>query len=458
MKYHKTQLFFLAFIAALGGFLFGYDTAVISGTISMVVRQYDLSTAMEGWYVSSALIGCISGVAVAGWMSDRFGRRPVLMLSAVLFSVSAVGCALADSFAGLIAYRIIGGVGVGVASMVSPMYISEISPPQVRGSLVTNYQFAITLGILCSYFVNAWLLGTSEHLSLSHHPVLHHVFVADPWRGMLGSESVVALLFLTLLLFVPRSPRWLMTRGRYQEALGTMTRIMSKEDAERSLEEVKKSLEKKKGSMRMLLAPGLRLAVLLGVCLSFLGQFSGINAIIYYGPKILEEAGLSLSDALGGQVVIGLVNVVFTLVAIWKIDQLGRKPLLLAGVTGIVISLVIIGGLFYFNLTSGWLLLAFILLFIASFAFSLGPVVWVVISEIYPTRVRGRAMSIAVMATWIGTAVVGQIVPMLLGLVGAPGTFWFFVMISVPLFLIVWRVLPETKNRSLEDIERYWDS
>lgn len=458
MHSHKSQLFFLAFIAALGGFLFGYDTAVISGTIGMVAKQYDLGAALEGWYVSSALVGCISGVAVAGWMSDRFGRRPVLMLSAIFFSVSAIGCALAGSFAILVAFRMIGGVGVGVASMVSPMYISEISPARIRGRLVTNYQFAITLGILCSYFVNAWLLNMSVSISMPDNPVLHRLFVAEPWRGMLGSESVVALLFLMLLLFVPRSPRWLMTRGRHREALAIMSRFLAKKDAEQGVEDVKASLNREIGSMRTLLKPGLRTAVVLGICLSLLAQFSGINAIIYYGPKILETAGLSLSDALGGQVVIGTVNVCFTLVAIWKIDTLGRKPLLFAGVTGIVTSLTFIGALFYFNLTSGWLLLSFVLLFIAFFALSLGPVVWVVISEIYPTQIRGRAMSVATMATWIGTAVVGQIVPMMLGVAGASGTFWFFALVSIPLFVIVWRIMPETKNRSLEDIERYWMS
>ncbi len=456
-KTNKPYLFTLAFIAALGGFLFGYDTAVISGTISMVQSKYALSPMLEGWYVSSALVGCIAGVAMAGWLSDKYGRKTTLMLSAILFSISAFGCMVAIDFQWLVTYRLVGGMGVGVASMVSPLYISEISPAHIRGSLVTLYQFAITLGILCSYFVNAWLLKISTTTpSLEENDLIHTVFYTEVWRGMLGTEALPAILFLLLLLIVPRSPRWLIVKGQLEKALSILTRIGNAEMAQKEVEEIRDMVSREKGAANWTSQPGIRTALMIGIFLSLLAQFSGINAIIYYGPRILEEAGLSLGDALGGQVIIGMVNVLFTLVAIWKIDQLGRRPLLLIGSTGIIGALIIIGMLFHFNITSGTALMSFILFFIACFAFSFGPVVWVVISEIYPTRIRGRAMSIATLATWLGTALVGQIVPVLLDTAGPSGTFWLFALFCSPAIYLAWKVLPETKGKSLEHIERYW--
>lgn len=446
----------LAVIASLGGFLFGYDTAVISGTIGFVKDKFALDAVMEGWYVSSALVGCIAGVSIAGTLSDAFGRKKILLLSAVLFSVSAIGCAVAPSHLSLIVYRLVGGIGVGVASMLSPLYISEISPPRHRGRLVALYQFGITVGILCSYFVNAWLLGIAENAPAGGTGLLHRVFIEEVWRGMLGSETVPAVLFLLLLLIVPESPRWLVAKDRESLARRILARINGEDTAAREMAEIRATVAQEQESYRMLLRPGMRRALLLGVALAFLTQVSGINAIIYYGPRILEEAGFTLGDALGGQVVIGFVNVLFTLVAIWKIDDLGRRPLLIAGVSGIVASLVVVGLLFKIGATEGVWLMLFILFFIACFAFSFGPVIWVLLSEIYPTKLRGRAMSIATFSLWTGTALVGQTVPWLLENLRPHGTFWLFALLCAPAIYLGWKVLPETKGKSLEDIEHYW--
>jgi len=452
----RTYLLGLALIAALGGFLFGYDTAVISGTIGFVKNQFALDAVMEGWYVSSALVGCIAGVAVAGFLSDAFGRKRVLMLSAVLFLVSAIGCMLAPGHPSLVVYRLIGGVGVGVASMLSPLYIAEVSPPRVRGRMVALYQFNITAGILCSYFVNAWLLNVAQDAPGGGAGWWQAAFVDEVWRGMLGSEALPALLFLVLLVLVPESPRWLVTRGREAGARRILARINDAGTADREIKEIKAVVAAEPESYRVLLQPGMRLALFIGIVLAFLTQVSGINAIIYYGPRILEEAGFTLGDALGGQVIIGIVNVAFTLIAIWKIDVLGRRPLLIAGVSGIVASLLVVGLLFKLGQTDGPWLLIFILFFIACFAFSFGPVIWVLLSEIYPTRLRGRAMSIATFSLWTGTALVGQLVPWLLETLRPHGTFWLFAVLCAPAIYLGWKVIPETKGKSLEEIERHW--
>lgn len=453
----------LAAIASLGGFLFGYDTAVISGTIGFVTNQFELDSVNTGWYVSSALVGCILGVAVAGILSDKYGRKRVLILAALFFGISAVGCAFAIGFTDLVIYRLIGGLGIGVASMVSPLYISELSPSHKRGRLVAFYQFAITVGILCSYFCNAYLLKLSHtDFLMQTTGLINKIAVSEVWRIMLGTSVVPALLFLFLLLFVPESPRWLTIKGNEPEAFRVLKKIVTDDEAQKEINDIKTNLERETGGFGILFKGGFKLPMFIGISLAFLTQVSGINAIIYYGPKILEEAGLPIADALGGQVVIGLVNVLFTLIAIWKIDQLGRKPLLLAGVIGIIASLIIIGSLFYFsqnavhNTQNTYLLLIFILLFIACFAFSYGPVIWVLLSEIFPAKIRGKAMSLATLSLWIGTALVGQLTPVFLEVLKPAGTFWLFAAMTAPALYLAIKIIPETKGKSLEEIERYW--
>lgn len=453
----KNYINTLAIIASLGGFLFGYDTAVISGTINFVSAQFHLDAISTGWYVSSALVGCISGVAMAGVLSDKYGRKKVLILSALFFGVSAIGCTFAIGFNDLVLYRFIGGLGIGVASMVSPLYISELSPAHKRGRLVALYQFAITIGILCSYFSNAYLLKLSQSDTFSQSTGnVYQIMVSEVWRIMLGTSAIPAILFLLLLQIVPESPRWLTIQNRETEALTILHKIVDTEEAQKEMKDIKSNLARESGGLSIVFKGSFRLPMLIGISLAFLTQISGINAIIYYGPGILEKAGLPIADALGSQVIIGLVNVLFTLIAIWKIDQLGRRPLLIAGVIGILSSLIIVGGLFYFNINNTYLLLTFILFFIACFAFSYGPVIWVLLSEIFPAKIRGQAMALATFSLWIGTALVGQLTPLLLEKLSPAGTFWLFALVTTPALYLSIKIIPETKGKSLEEIENYW--
>ena len=455
----KNNVNFLAFVVALGGFLFGYDTAIISGTIGFVKTQFNLSTIMEGWYVSCALVGTILGVIIAGMVSDKYGRKNMLLVSSLFFALSAIGCTFSFSFDTLVIYRLLGGIGVGVASMLSPLYISEISPAKNRGRLVALYQLAITVGILCAYFINAYLLSLSTSDSMAYTTgIVRKVFVSEIWRSMLGSETIPAILFLLLLFSIPKSPRWLASKGKLVKAKSIMQRFMSNEEADKNINEVQTILSKDSAGLQSVLSGPFKLAMLIGISLAFLSQISGINAIIYYGPRILEEGGLKLGDALGGQVVIGVVNVLFTFVALWKIDDLGRKPLLTYGIIGIMVSLISVGILFFLDVKNPYLLMTFILLFISCFAFSFGPVLWVLLSEIYPLKIRGAAMSVATMTVWIGTTFVGQMTPWLLENLKPYGTFWFFAGFMIPAIYLVIKVLPETKGKTLEEIENYWIS
>ena len=455
-KTNRSYLFFISITAAMGGFLFGYDTAVISGTISMVKSGFALDVGMEGWFVSSALVGCIIGVAFAGELSDRFGRKKSLIASGFLFSVSAIGCALSGNITELVIFRIVGGLGVGVASMLSPLYISEISPAYNRGRMVALYQFAITIGILFAYFGNAFILHLSESWNLKSSTIWHYLFIEDTWRAMFGSEAIPALLFFITMFFVPASPRWLASKSRYSSAGKILGKINPKEVVEKELKAIRSAIAKEaEGSWSLLLHKGYKIALFAGIALAILSQFTGINAIIYYGPRIMEEAGIQLSTALGGQVIIGFVNMAATVYAIMKIDQYGRKKLMKGGISGMFISLLAVGILFLTGQSQGILLLVFILIFITSFAIGYGPVIWVLLSEIYPTKVRGRAMSVATLALWSATAIIGQVVPWMLEYLSPAATFFTFAIFCLPVPLILNKI-PETKGKSLEDIEQVW--
>lgn len=446
----KTQFVaFITLIASVGGLLFGFDMAVISGVLPLVQKQFSMSAALEGWFVSSALLGCIIGVAFSGELSDRLGRRKPLLLSAVLFLLSALGCMLAPGLSWLIAARMLGGIGVGVASNVVPLYISEIAPARIRGRLVTCYQLAITVGILLAYLSNAGLLNLTGPLQTL--PLLGEV-----WRGMFGMETLPALLFFGGLLTVPESPRWLIQKGRHEEALQMLGRVNPPDEARQEAEEISRHSGQEKGTYRELLAPGMRRALLLGLLLPLFSQFSGINAIIYYGPRILTEAGIDLSDSLMSQIVFGTGNVLFTLFAIWKVDSLGRRPLYLAGSLGAAVCLLLAGVCFYTGMTGSILLMLSVLVFLASFAISLGPLKFVVASEIFPNKIRGRALALSIMVMWIADTIVGQLTPVLLKQAGTAGTFWIFSLFCLIAFVAVYKWLPETKGRSLEQIGAYW--
>jgi len=444
----------VSLIVAFGGFLFGFDTAIISGALPLVKEQFFLSTGMEGWFVSAALVGCITGVSFSGVLSDRFGRKQILLLSAFLFIVSAIGCMFPSDIEMLIAFRLLGGIGIGIASMLAPLYISEFAPLHIRGALVAFYQLAITVGIVCAYFSNAYLLGfqQNEHIK----GFLNLILVKETWRAMLGINLIPAIVFFILLLFIPQTPRWLVKKGYINEAFLILKKVAGEKEAREEITTIQRSFNTVSPGLRILLQPGYRKALLIGVLLPFLGQFSGINAIIYYGPKILNQGGLTLSHSLDGQVTIGIINVLSTFLAIKYVDKLGRKPLLIFGTTGIIIALVITAVLFYLQVTAGYAVIVAILFFIFCYAFSLGPVQWVIMSEIYPNQIRAKAMTVATMSLWIAAAIVAQIFPWLLETIGAEGAFLFFAVCSVCTIILTIKIIPETKNKSLEEIEAFW--
>ncbi|MFV1964624.1 MAG: sugar porter family MFS transporter [Pirellulaceae bacterium] len=444
-------------VAALGGLLFGFDTAVISGAIGLLKAQFALGPVMEGWVVSSALMGCITGAMAAGTLSDRFGRKKLLILAAGLFLISALGSAIPQTPALLIVARMVGGLGVGFASMLAPLYISEFSPPHLRGRMVALYQFAITAGVLGAYFSNAFLLHLAENDSAWFgQATLRWIFVDEPWRGMFGAEVLPATLFLLLLLAVPESPRWLTKQQRQDEATSILARVSGRETATRQMNEIRDTIAHESGSVWQLFQPGMRIALWIGVMLPVFSQVSGINVIIYYGEEIFDAAGWQLSDALGGLVIIGIVNTAFTLLTLWKIDSLGRKPILQLGSVGVVASLIMIGLLFHNDAAEGPWLLGMIMCYIACFAIGLGPIPWVIISEIFPTRIRGRAMSFGVFAIWTTCALVSQTFPWLKENLGPAGCFWLYASLCAPSILFVWAVVPETKGKTLEEIEKSW--
>ena len=456
-----SYLIFLSVVAALGGFLFGYDTAVISGTIAQVTQLFQLDALQQGWYVGCALVGSIVGVLFAGILSDKLGRKLTMVISAVLFSTSALGCALSADFAQLVVYRIIGGVGIGVVSIVSPLYISELAVAQYRGRLVSLYQLAVTVGFLGAYLVNYQLLAWAESGTQLSVDWLNKIFITEVWRGMLGMETLPAILFFIIIFFIPESPRWLIVRGKELKAVNILEKIYNSiTEAKSQLNETKSVLTSEtKSEWSLLMKPGIFKAVIIGVCIAILGQFMGVNAVLYYGPSIFENAGLSGGDSLFYQVLVGLVNTLTTVLALVIIDKVGRKKLVYYGVSGMVLSLVLIGLYFLFGDSlevSSLFLLIFFLFYVFCCAVSICAVVFVLLSEMYPTKVRGLAMSIAGFALWIGTYLIGQLTPWMLQNLTPAGTFFLFALMCVPYMLIVWKLVPETTGKSLEEIERYW--
>lgn len=454
---------FLAAVAALGGFLFGYDTAVISGTISSVAAQFNLNDVSTGWYVGCALVGSILGVAIAGKLSDQFGRKGVLLFSAVLFTSSGFGCMFSESISGLVLYRIVGGVGIGVASVISPLYISEISVSRFRGTLVSLYQLAITVGFMGAYLVNYVISNYAAHMKElgTTGGFWGKYIVNETWRGMLGAESLPAILFFGILFFIPESPRWLVLKSKETAALKTLKRIYGSEKANEQVADLKTLVQsEEKSDWKILFQPGFRVALFIGVSLAILGQFMGVNAVLYYGPSIFQQTGLSEGDSLFYQVIVGLVNFGSTVLAMAVIDKIGRKKLVYYGVSGMIVSLILIGIYFTMNKVSNVIppvtLLILILIYIFSCAISICVVIWVLLSEMYPAKVRGLAMSAAGFSLWIGTYLIGQLTPWLMTTLSSAGVFWLFGLMCIPYMYITWKLVPETTGKSLEDIERMW--
>lgn len=455
--------FFISFVAALGGFLFGYDTAVISGTISQVTTQFGLDAMSQGWYVGCALLGSIGGVAVAGMLGDFLGRKKAMIVSAVLFSVSAIGCALCSDFNQLVVYRIIGGAGIGVASIVCPLYISELTAAQYRGRMVSLYQLAVTVGFIGAYLGNYYLLEYSQS-AVADGSLWSEITVSQVWRGMLGLETVPALLFFMVIFMIPESPRWLIVHQKLQSGTMVIARVFNNPEAvEAEVKAVEDSIKKtdsEKSDWTLIFRKKWLRAVLIGSAIAILGQFMGVNAVLYYGPTIFEDAGLSAGDSLFYQIMVGAVNTLTTVAALFLIDRVGRKQLVYWGVSGMIVSLLLIAGYFTMGaslgLSSLWLL-TFFLIYIMCCAGSICAVVFVLLSEMYPTKIRALAMSIAGLALWIGTYLVGQLTPWLLENLLPAGTFILFAVMCVPYMLIMWRCVPNTTGKSLEEIEKFWD-
>jgi len=446
-----TYVFLVCVVAALGGLLFGYDTGVINGAIGPLKTYFDLDAKWAGWATGCALLGCAIGAGAAGALSDRFGRKKVLILAAAMFLISAIGTALPRTITTFIIFRIIGGIGVGAASISSPMYIAEISPARMRGRLVSVNQFAIVTGFLVVYFVNYFIALQGDELWNQQ----------SGWRWMFGSESLPAIALLALLFLVPESPRWLTQQGRSDEALGILARVDGAAYAQAELAEIKDALSHESGSLKQLFQPGMKIVLVIGIVLAVLQQVTGINVFLYFGTEIFKKMGSETNAALLQTIMVGAVNLTFTVIAIWTVDRLGRKPLMMIGSAGMGASLLAMGLAAYGQKTS-LAMLVFILGYIACFALSVGPVTWVILSEVFPTRIRGRAMAIATVCLWIANYIVSQTFPMmdenswLVETFHRALPFWLYGLFCVVLLVFVWRFVPETKGKTLEQIERHW--
>lgn len=464
-------LLLVCLVASIGGLLFGFDTAVISGTVQPVVAQFGLTSLLEGWFTSSALLGCIMGAPVGGVLGDRLGRKPPLLLSAVFFFISAFYSMVPDSFAVLIWARWIGGVGVGIASVVAPMYIAEFAPPRWRGRLVTFYQLAIVSGILLAYYSN-WMIGrfaADPPGFISAHPRLERFAVRESWRAMFGAECVPAAVFFLLLWIVPESPRWLVQVGQRRRALGVLRWINRGRSARCELRELQKGITQDPGSWTDLLLPAVRRPLLVGVLLSVFGQFSGVNIMVYYGPKVLGAAGFESMGALLGQVGFGLINLTFTFIALTLIDRWGRRPLLVVGMSVVTATLALVGALFYlgggpaasrsagtFPAVLGIWIGALICVYMACIALSICAVIWVIIPEIFPNRIRGRGTAAATFANWTSNTLSALFFPWYVEMFGMHAFFTTTALICLAATFFFWRFVPETKGRSLEEIESSW--
>ncbi len=448
----------ISLISAMGGFLFGYETVVIAGTIGLVKAQFSLSSFMEGWFVSSGLVGCMAGVVLAGGISDRIGRKKVMILSGLLLTIASIGCAFASDAFWLVFLRITGGVGVGIASIVSPLYISEISPPRFRGRFVSLFQLTITVGIVASMLVNANLLAHSLSPSGSTTAgIWHWLTVAQVWRGMFLAQAIPSLVFLACAMAVPDSPRWLVMAGKQATALAVLVRLRADDsDAMKEVDAIQRAVSDESGAMNQLWQSNLRKALFLGVFLAVFSELSGITVVMYYGPVILERAGLSASNSLGGHAIIGVVLASCTLLAVWLVDKVGRRKLLLVGIAGALVSLVLTGLFFSRGVTEGYRVVVLLCSFVAFFAFSLGPIKWIVISEIFPTRIRARAMSVATLALWLTDVMINFLFPIVRDRFGIATMFLACSLFLLVQLCVVFQKMPETKGMSLEAIDSLW--
>ncbi|HEY9046847.1 MAG TPA: sugar porter family MFS transporter [Ohtaekwangia sp.] len=433
----SSYIFLISLIAAFGGLLFGFDIAIFSGTIPFIQPHYHLTEAQLGWTGSSLYVGCIIGTLITGYFTDRFGRKLPLTIAAGIFMISSVLMGWAPSYSMLIFWRIIAGIGVGAASMLSPLYIAEVSPAAIRGRMVSINQLTVVIGILLAYFSNYILADT-----------------ANNWRWMFTSGSVPSVLFFFCVFLVPESPRWLLSKGYIEKAKAVLAKISGEADVDKQINAIQQVSQREvKGKLSDLVKPGITFLVALGITIAIFQQISGANAIFFYAPIIFEKAGMNVKDQLFQQIMIGAINLIFTLVAMQLVDKLGRKKLMLGGASLMALWLFLVGLCYYFNLFQGYILTFFVLAFIATYATTLAPVTWVLISEIFPTRIRGIAVSVATCMLWVACFALAYGFPILIEWLDAPQTFFLFSGICLLYFFILLRYVPETKGKTLEQFE-----
>lgn len=434
----NAKLLFYALTAALGGMLFGFDTAVISGTTKFIQPYFGLTDAGLGFTVSIALIGTVIGSIMIGRPGDLYGRRAMLMICAVLYLVSSIGCAFANSWTALLIFRLIGGLGVGAASVMAPMYIAEIAPGHLRGRLVAIAQFNIVAGILIAFFSNYLLVDIGE----------------TNWRWMFGVQAFPSVLFLIMLFFIPESPRWTVKKDLINKAREILQKVGSV-NVESELDDIVKSLHEESGKKSAkLFQKKYSFPITCAIWLAIFNQLSGINVILYYAPMIFEKTGIATDTAMLQAVALGVTNMVFTLIAMLFIDKFGRKTLLLIGAVGMFLSLGGAAIKFYQNDFSGAGILIYIIGFIASFAFSQGAVIWVFLAEIFPNKVRAQGQALGSFVHWVMNALIAWTFPIMLAGLGGGSVFMFFAIMMIPFFVFVWKVMPETKGKSLEELEK----
>jgi MFS transporter, SP family, arabinose:H+ symporter len=433
----NSYILFISMIAAFGGLLFGFDIAVFSGTIPFIQPYYQLSEAQLGWTGSSLYVGCIIGTLFTGYATDRFGRKPLLIVAAGIFTVSSVLMGWAPSYNMLIFWRIVAGVGVGAASMLSPLYIAEISPASIRGRMVSINQLTIVIGILLAYFINYLLADTENN-----------------WRWMFTSGAIPSALFFACIFLVPESPRWLVSKGFTDKAKAVLAKVNGASRVNEDIRAIQAGVQGEvKGRLSDLVQHGVTFVVLLGITMAVFQQISGANAVFFYAPIIFEKAGMNVKDQLFQQIMIGAINLVFTLVAMQLVDRLGRKKLMLGGSCLMAVWLFLVGICYYFNLFEGYWLTFFVLAFIATYATTLAPVTWVLISEIFPTRIRGVAVAVSTCMLWVACFALAYGFPVLIEWLNAPQTFFLFSGICLLYFFILLRYVPETKGKTLEQFE-----
>ena len=432
---------FLAATAALGGLLFGFDIAIITGAGPFLTEHFNLNDLSLGWAFSSLLFGCALGSTVAGRLTDFYGRKKILLVVAALFAITSVGTGAATTFALFIVARFIGGLAVGGASILSPLYVAEVSPPSLRGRMGTLYQMSIVIGILISYAINYLLRDVGP----------------DNWRWMFLTGVIPSVVFFAMLLSVPETPRYLFMAGREQQAFTILERIAGRESAEFEASEIRASLLNKRRAWRDLLRPGIRRAVLVGFCLAILVQVSGVNTIIDYAPAILKSAGWKIDAALFSTLIIGLTNFVFTFVSFWAIDRYGRKPLYIIGSLGMTAALIVLMWAALVGRFQSAMVLVYILVYLAFFSSCIGPVFWTLVAEIFPNDLRGTAMVVPVLTQWIANAAVVLFFPLAFNQAGKAITFGFLATLALAQAVFTWFFVPETKNKPLEEIEEYWE-